>query len=64
MPLGFTHHCLENLLVDQAFWLLLPDEDEEAAIQVHVDEEALQLTHKNLLAQEGEGCVVTLTGQL
>ncbi|XP_036777217.2 SH3 domain and tetratricopeptide repeat-containing protein 1 isoform X3 [Manis pentadactyla] len=51
--LGFTHHCLENLLLDQAFWLLPPDEDEEAAIQVHVDEEALQLTHENLLAQEG-----------
>ncbi|KAK2500518.1 hypothetical protein MC885_017303 [Smutsia gigantea] len=51
--LGFTHHCLENLLVDQAFWLLSPDEDEEAAIQVHVDEEALKLTHENLLAQEG-----------
>lgn len=22
--LGFTHHCLENLLMDQAFWLLEP----------------------------------------
>ncbi|KAM5284923.1 SH3 domain and tetratricopeptide repeat-containing protein 1 isoform 4-T4 [Hipposideros larvatus] len=51
--LGFTHHCLENLLVDQAFWLLSPDEDEEAAIQVHVDEEALKLTHESLLIQEG-----------
>lgn len=51
--LGFTHHCLENLLVDQAFWLLSPDEDEETAIQVHVDEEALRLTHESLLIQEG-----------
>ncbi|XP_066243817.1 SH3 domain and tetratricopeptide repeat-containing protein 1 isoform X1 [Saccopteryx leptura] len=51
--LGFTHHCLENLLVDQAFWLLAPGEDEETAIRVHVDEEALRLTHENLLAQEG-----------
>ncbi|PNJ23376.1 SH3TC1 isoform 2, partial [Pongo abelii] len=22
--LGFTHHCLANLLMDQAFWLLSP----------------------------------------
>ncbi|XP_064440302.1 SH3 domain and tetratricopeptide repeat-containing protein 1 isoform X5 [Mirounga angustirostris] len=51
--LGFTHHCLENLLVDQAFWLLSPNEDEETAVQVHVDQEALRLTHESLLAQEG-----------
>ncbi|XP_059779634.1 SH3 domain and tetratricopeptide repeat-containing protein 1 [Balaenoptera ricei] len=51
--LGFTHHCLENLLVDQTFWLLEPEEDEETAIQVHVDEEALKLTHESLLFQEG-----------
>ncbi|XP_053778909.1 SH3 domain and tetratricopeptide repeat-containing protein 1 isoform X1 [Desmodus rotundus] len=51
--LGFTHHCLENLLVDQAFWLLSPAEEEETAIQVHVDEEALRLTHESLLVQEG-----------
>ncbi|XP_054437880.1 SH3 domain and tetratricopeptide repeat-containing protein 1 isoform X2 [Pteronotus mesoamericanus] len=51
--LGFTHHCLENLLVDQAFWLLSPAEDEETAIRVHVDEEALGLTHESLLLQEG-----------
>lgn len=53
---GFTHHCLENLLVDQAFWLLSPDEDEETAVHVHVDEEALKLTHESLLLQEGEPC--------
>ncbi|XP_043429016.1 SH3 domain and tetratricopeptide repeat-containing protein 1 isoform X2 [Prionailurus bengalensis] len=51
--LGFTHHCLENLLVDQAFWLLAPSEDEETTIQVHVDQEALTRTQKILLAQEG-----------
>lgn len=57
LPSGFTHHCLENLLVDQAFWLLSPAEEEETAIQVHVDEEALRLTHESLLVQEGELCV-------
>ncbi|ELW62784.1 SH3 domain and tetratricopeptide repeats-containing protein 1 [Tupaia chinensis] len=51
--LGFTHHCLENLLVDQAFWLLVPDEEEETAIRVHVNEDALKLTHESLLLQEG-----------
>ena len=42
--------------MDQTFWLLEPDEDEETAIQVHVDEEALKLTHESLLFQEGERC--------
>ncbi|KAG3276968.1 SH3 domain and tetratricopeptide repeats 1 [Ictidomys tridecemlineatus] len=50
---GFTHHCLENLLVDRAFWLLWPGEEEETAIQVHVEEDALRRTHQSLLAQEG-----------
>lgn len=39
--------------MDQAFWLLAPDEDEETTIRVHVDEEALKLTHESLLTQEG-----------
>ena len=60
-PPGFTHHCLENLLVDQAFWLLAPSEDEETTIQVHVDQEALTRTQEILLAQEGERCMVTVT---
>lgn len=51
---GFTHHCLENLLVDQAFWLLSPSEEEETAIRVHVDEDTLKLTYESLLVQEGE----------
>uniref|UniRef100_A0A2K6R349 SH3 domain and tetratricopeptide repeats 1 n=1 Tax=Rhinopithecus roxellana TaxID=61622 RepID=A0A2K6R349_RHIRO len=55
--LGFTHHCLANLLMDQAFWLLSPSEEEETAIQVHVDENALRLTHESLLVQEGECCM-------
>ncbi|XP_051020689.1 SH3 domain and tetratricopeptide repeat-containing protein 1 [Acomys russatus] len=51
--LGFTHHCLENLLVDQTFWLLSPSEEEETAILVYVNKDALKQTHKSLLAQEG-----------
>ncbi|KAG8508678.1 SH3 domain and tetratricopeptide repeat-containing protein 1, partial [Galemys pyrenaicus] len=51
--LGFTHHCLEDLLVDAAFWLLPPGKDEETAIRVHVDAATLGLTHESLLVQEG-----------
>ncbi|XP_011857582.1 PREDICTED: SH3 domain and tetratricopeptide repeat-containing protein 1 [Mandrillus leucophaeus] len=51
--LGFTHHCLADLLMDQAFWLLSPSEEEETVIQVLVDENALRLTHESLLVQEG-----------
>lgn len=50
---GFTHHCLENLLVDQTFWLLSPSEEEETAILMYVNKDALKQTHKSLLAQEG-----------
>uniref|UniRef100_A0A4W2HHN2 SH3 domain and tetratricopeptide repeats 1 n=1 Tax=Bos indicus x Bos taurus TaxID=30522 RepID=A0A4W2HHN2_BOBOX len=51
--LGFTHHCLENLLMDQAFWLLEPDEDQETAVRVQVDADALTLAYESLLVQEG-----------
>ncbi|OWK13704.1 hypothetical protein Celaphus_00017200 [Cervus elaphus hippelaphus] len=51
--LGFTHHCLENLLMDEAFWLLEPNEDQETAVQVQVDEDALRLAYESLLVQEG-----------
>ncbi|XP_069877876.1 SH3 domain and tetratricopeptide repeat-containing protein 1 isoform X2 [Dipodomys merriami] len=52
--LGFTHHCLENLLVGPAFWLLPPrEEEEETAIRVLVDQDALREMHESLLVQEG-----------
>lgn len=38
----------------QAFWLLEPDEDQEKAIRVQVDEDALRLAYESLLMQEGE----------
>ena len=40
--------------MDQAFWLLEPDEDQETAIQVQVDADALRLAYESLLVQEGE----------
>ncbi|KAM6150282.1 SH3 domain and tetratricopeptide repeat-containing protein 1 [Erethizon dorsatum] len=51
--LGFTHHCLETLLVDATFWLLAPCEEEEAAIRVQVAKDALRLMQESLLVQEG-----------
>lgn len=45
---------MEQLLVDQAFWLLPPMENQEAALHVHVDPTALQRAHESLLALEGE----------
>ncbi|XP_055988822.1 SH3 domain and tetratricopeptide repeat-containing protein 1 [Sorex fumeus] len=51
--LGFTHHCLEQMLVDQALWLLPPGDDQEVAVRVHVDPATLQRTQENLLALEG-----------
>lgn len=38
----------------QAFWLLEPDEDQETAVRVQVDEDALRLAYESLLMQEGE----------
>lgn len=40
--------------MDQAFWLLEPDEDQETAVRVQVDAEALRLAYESLLVQEGE----------
>ncbi|KAM9678850.1 SH3 domain and tetratricopeptide repeat-containing protein 1 isoform 1-T1 [Trichechus inunguis] len=51
--LGFIPHCLENLLVDQAFWLRAPEDEEETAVEVCLEEETLRLMHESLLMQEG-----------
>lgn len=40
--------------MDEAFWLLEPNEDQETAVQVQVDEDALRLAYESLLVQEGE----------
>ncbi|XP_072352064.1 SH3 domain and tetratricopeptide repeat-containing protein 1 isoform X1 [Scyliorhinus torazame] len=50
--LGFVGHCMENLLLDQGFWLNCLDE-EEARIEVQINQESLQIMCKSLLLQEG-----------
>ncbi|XP_068926532.1 SH3 domain and tetratricopeptide repeat-containing protein 1 isoform X2 [Petaurus breviceps papuanus] len=68
--LGFINHCMENLLMDQDFWLLSSykskgdSEDFDAGIDVFIDEEALQLMHKNLLIQEGSFFVLCPDNQI
>ncbi|XP_006875383.1 PREDICTED: SH3 domain and tetratricopeptide repeat-containing protein 1 [Chrysochloris asiatica] len=51
--LGFIPHCLENLLIDQAFWLQAPEDGEETVLEVCLEEAALKQIHENLLLQEG-----------
>lgn len=62
--LGFTHHCLESLLVDEAFWLAPPQGEEDPALQVLVDEEALRRVQHSLLVQEGPFFVLSADHQV
>ncbi|KAM4807630.1 SH3 domain and tetratricopeptide repeat-containing protein 1 [Rhinophrynus dorsalis] len=50
--LGFLNHCMENMFLDQSFWLSSPEE-EDAGIHVCVNEESLNLIYKGLLMEEG-----------
>uniref|UniRef100_A0A8D0G913 SH3 domain and tetratricopeptide repeats 1 n=1 Tax=Sphenodon punctatus TaxID=8508 RepID=A0A8D0G913_SPHPU len=54
--LGFINHCMENLLLDQSFWLCSDEEneDEEAGINVSINKESLNLMYRGLLIQEGK----------
>ncbi|KFQ41067.1 SH3 domain and tetratricopeptide repeat-containing protein 1, partial [Mesitornis unicolor] len=50
--LGFINHCMENLFLDQSFWLC-PQEEEETGIEVCINEKSLHLMYRSLLVQEG-----------
>uniref|UniRef100_A0A8C0J545 SH3 domain and tetratricopeptide repeats 1 n=1 Tax=Chelonoidis abingdonii TaxID=106734 RepID=A0A8C0J545_CHEAB len=56
--LGFINHCMENVLLDQSFWLCSQEENEakqeEAGIEVCINEESLNLMYRGLLIQEGK----------
>ncbi|XP_062991827.1 SH3 domain and tetratricopeptide repeat-containing protein 1 isoform X2 [Elgaria multicarinata webbii] len=49
--LGFLNHCMENLLLDDYLWLSPPEE--AVGIDVHLDEECLDMIYRGLLIQEG-----------
>ncbi|XP_060633980.2 SH3 domain and tetratricopeptide repeat-containing protein 1 isoform X1 [Anolis sagrei] len=48
--LGFLNHCMENLLLDDHFWLSPPEE--AVGIDVHLDEDCLDRMYRELLLQE------------
>ncbi|NWI85022.1 S3TC1 protein, partial [Pitta sordida] len=50
--LGFINHCMENLFLDQSFWLC-SQEEEETGIEVWINEKSLHLMCRSLLLQEG-----------
>ncbi|KFQ15521.1 SH3 domain and tetratricopeptide repeat-containing protein 1, partial [Leptosomus discolor] len=49
--LGFINHCMENLFLDQSFWLS-SQEEEETGIEVCINEKSLDLIYRSLLVQE------------
>ncbi|XP_062494748.1 SH3 domain and tetratricopeptide repeat-containing protein 1 isoform X6 [Pezoporus occidentalis] len=50
--LGFIDHCMENIFLDQSFWLC-SQEEEETGIKVSINEKSLNLMYRSLLVQEG-----------
>ncbi|CAN2388590.1 SH3 domain and tetratricopeptide [Pristimantis euphronides] len=50
--LGFLSHCMENIFLDQSFWLI-SQEEEDAEIQVLLNEGSLNHIYKSLLMEEG-----------
>ncbi|XP_062838134.1 SH3 domain and tetratricopeptide repeat-containing protein 1 isoform X1 [Anolis carolinensis] len=54
--LGFLNHCMENLLLDDHFWLSPPEE--AVGIDVHLDEDCLDRIYRELLVQEGTFFVI------
>lgn len=51
-PPGFLSQCMENLLFDHKFWL--SSLEEHYAIEVTIQEDALNLIYKGILMQEGQ----------
>ncbi|KAK2852093.1 hypothetical protein Q5P01_008369 [Channa striata] len=49
--MGLLSKCMENLLLDQAFWLSSLEED--IAIEASIHEETLGLIYKGILVEEG-----------
>uniref|UniRef100_A0A8V5GT40 Uncharacterized protein n=1 Tax=Melopsittacus undulatus TaxID=13146 RepID=A0A8V5GT40_MELUD len=47
------NHCMENLFLDQSFWLC-SQEEEETGIKVSINEQSLNLMYRSLLVQEGK----------
>ncbi|XP_067293026.1 SH3 domain and tetratricopeptide repeat-containing protein 1 isoform X3 [Pseudorasbora parva] len=54
--MGFLGQCMENLLMDQEFWLL--SLDHHSGIEISIKEDTLNMMYKGFLMQEGSffGC--------
>ncbi|XP_028823117.1 SH3 domain and tetratricopeptide repeat-containing protein 1 isoform X2 [Denticeps clupeoides] len=50
--MGFLGQCMENLLLDQKFWINCLDR-ENTGIEIFIKEETMNLMYKGLLMQEG-----------
>ncbi|XP_035531259.1 SH3 domain and tetratricopeptide repeat-containing protein 1 [Morone saxatilis] len=60
--IGFLGQCMENLLLDQKFWLSSLEED--VAIEVSIQEDTLNLMYKGILMQEGSLFASCSTNQM
>ncbi|KAM9335636.1 SH3 domain and tetratricopeptide repeat-containing protein 1 [Symphorus nematophorus] len=60
--IGFLGQCMENLLLDQKFWLNSLEED--IAIEVSIQEDTLNLIYKGILMQEGSLFASCSTNQM
>lgn len=49
--IGFLGQCMENLFMDQDFWLISLNQD--SGIEISIKEEELNLMYKGFLMQEG-----------
>uniref|UniRef100_A0A672QFV4 SH3 domain and tetratricopeptide repeat-containing protein 1-like n=1 Tax=Sinocyclocheilus grahami TaxID=75366 RepID=A0A672QFV4_SINGR len=50
--MGFLGQCMENLLMNQEFWLI--SLDQHSGIEISIKEETLNLMYKGFLMQEGK----------
>uniref|UniRef100_A0A671LYX7 SH3 domain and tetratricopeptide repeat-containing protein 1-like n=1 Tax=Sinocyclocheilus anshuiensis TaxID=1608454 RepID=A0A671LYX7_9TELE len=54
--MGFLGQCMENLLMNQEFWLI--SLDQHSGIEISIKEETLNLMYKGFLMQEGKYIVL------
>ncbi|XP_053272308.1 SH3 domain and tetratricopeptide repeat-containing protein 1 isoform X1 [Pleuronectes platessa] len=59
---GFLGQCMENLLLDEEFWLSSLKED--VAIEVSIQEETLNLIYKGILMQDGSLFAICCADQM
>lgn len=61
--MGFLGQCMENLLLDQNFWLNSLDQ-EDAGIEISITEETINLMYRAILMQEGSFYATCTSNQM